>query len=115
MARSELEWNVGDPNMACLRGYLDLLDGDFDKTVARLKALGAEDEGPGDHTTVEFRGRFNGAVFTLYDYCESRSSLNIGGHAPYDGPPVLDVEGLKAHLARWFALPEVLARPGART
>jgi len=113
MARSEIVWNVGDVNMTCLRGYLDLMDGDFDRTVARLKALGAEDDGPGDKTTVEFHGRFNGAVFTLYDYYGSRSCLHIGGHAPYDGPKPLDVEGLKAHLATWFALPEVLARPGA--
>ena len=43
----------------------------------------------------------------MYDYYGTRTSLNIGGHAPYDGPPALDVEGLKAHLANWFRLPAV--------
>jgi hypothetical protein len=110
---STLDWNVGDVNGTCLRGFLDLMDNDFDRTVERLKALGAEDDGPGDKTTVEFRGRFNGAVFTLYDYYGSRSGLHIGGFAPYDGPLPVDVEGLKAHLAEWFKLPGVTARPGA--
>lgn len=105
MARSEIEWNVGDVNMTCLRGTLDLMAGDFDKTVDRLEALGAM---PVEGDTVEFWGRYNGAVFTLYDYYGSRKSLNIGGHAPGDGKPVLDVEGLKTHLANWFALPAVL-------
>ena len=54
MARSELEWNVGDVNMTCLRGHLDLMPGGFEVTVERLKALGAM-EVEGD--TVEFWGR----------------------------------------------------------
>ena len=100
---SHLEWNVGDISGTSLRGYLDLPDGDFEQTIERLKALGAEaDEWSDDKTTIQFRGRYNGATFTLYDYYRD-ARLHIGGHTgndPFGGGPALDVEGLKAHLGR---------------
>lgn len=105
---SHLAWNVGDIGGTSFLGYLDLIGGDFDKTVDRLKALGAEDEGPGDKTTVEFRGTYNGAVFTLYDYYND-GRLHIGGHDdPVWGGVPLDVEGLKAHLGRLAGLDTVV-------
>ena len=76
-----------------LRGFFDAADGDFEGAVAKLMALGAVDDGPGDKTTVEFHGTYNGAVFTLYDY-RYDGRLHIGGH---DG---LDVDGLKAALGK---------------
>jgi len=86
-----IHWNVGNRNGTHLRGFFEAADGDFEGVVAKLTALGAIDDGPGDKTTVELTGLFNGAVFTLYDY-RYDGRLHIGGH------DTLDVDGLKAAL-----------------
>jgi hypothetical protein len=97
---SMIIWNVGNRNGTQLLGFFDAADVDFEGAIAKLKAAGAEDDGPGDKTTVEFHGTFNGAVFTLYDY-KNDDRLHIGGHRGdprwFEGEP-LDVDGLKAAL-----------------
>lgn len=93
-----LTWNVGDTNGTERVGYFDdLIDGSLYKTAAAFSLLGAVDYGPGDKTTVEFCGTFNGAVFTLYDY-RGTGTLHIGGHRFACDGKVLDVEGLKRAL-----------------
>ncbi len=82
----QIEWTDVDVNGTSLRGYL-ATGWSFEELVARLVALSGQD--PTLHTTdgykvsVEFTGRFDGQVFTLYDYKED-NEIHIGGHPSLD-------------------------------
>lgn len=78
---NKIEWNVGNVNGTSFSGlYLDVADlGGFASVTDGLVALGGEDDGPSDKTTHEFHGRFDGNVFTLYDY-KGDHEYHIGCH-----------------------------------
>lgn len=91
-----LEWDAAaDINMTSFRAmYHPAAGWAFEETVARLLAASEQDAmaaGDGYKVSVEFTGRFNGQVFSLYDY-KGGGQVHIGGH------DALDVRGLVAAL-----------------
>lgn len=92
---NQLTFKAADANGTSLRGYLDNVPLPFTSIVARLKTLSGQEPAEGGDAykvSVEFKGTFNGHVFTLYDY-KGDDTIHIGGHGG------LDVDGLKSELA----------------
>ena len=90
-----LTWSNERAGGTWLRGYYTPKAGwSFEDTVARLKSLSKLDPNDGcdfEKVSVEFTGRFNGELFTLYDYKGGRS-LHVGGRDH------LNVDALSAAL-----------------
>lgn len=82
-----------------LSGYLPNVPGGFAETIARLLTMTGQDpftdwtDDDGDgKVAIQFIGRFNGILFTLYDYKGDDDALHIGSAGG------LDIEALKALL-----------------
>lgn len=80
----------------------------FEETVGRLITLSGQPAKSFDEykTSVEFRGRWNGQPFTLYDYKEDRE-IHVGGDSK------LDVKSLCGQLAKELVTVEPTAYTAA--
>lgn len=96
-----LKFEQVDTLNTAFRSYLDDLPWPFEETVARILAVSHQpifDQTDRCKMSFEARGKFEGSVFTLYDYKGDRR-IHVGG------PADLKVEDLKK------ALRQVLADP----
>ncbi len=94
-----LKFEQADVLNTGFRSYLDNLPWPFEEAVARILAVSHQpifDQTDRCKMSFEARGKFEGSVFTLYDY-KGDGRVHIGG------PSDLKVEDLKSALRQVLA------------
>lgn len=101
MANNRIDWTLNFGGGTGFSGTYLATPWSFAETVARLSGQDPTAFTDGYKVSVEFSGRFDGQVFTLYDY-KGDAEIHIG--AAVNGR--LDAPGLAAYLARALAAVE---------